>query len=97
MTNILDFITEAFLTVFILKGVNIMEKIMSCSYGYLREIDLMRFLEMVRIFYTNVNNRLYKLFLSVRNWHEEGPSFYQRVNTHNYGTKILLINRLRNQ
>ena len=52
---------------------------------------------MVRIFYTNVNNRLYKFFLSARNWHEESPSFYQRVNIHNYGTKILLINRLRNQ
>jgi hypothetical protein len=52
---------------------------------------------MVRIFFTNANNRLYKFFLSARNWHEESPSFYERVNTHNYGTKILLINRLRNQ
>ncbi len=67
------------------------------SICYLREIDLLRFFEMVRIFFTNVNNRLNKLFLSARNWHEESPSFYERVNTHNYGTKILLINRLRNQ
>ncbi len=74
-----------------------MERIISCSYCYLREIDLFRFLEMVRIFFTNVNDRLYKFFLSARNWHEESPSFYERVNTHNYGTKILLINRLRNQ
>ncbi len=52
---------------------------------------------MARIFFTNVNNRLSMLYLSARNWHEESPSFYARVNTHNYGTKILLINRLRNQ
>jgi hypothetical protein len=52
---------------------------------------------MVRIFFTNVINRLSMIYLSASNWHEESPSFYERVNTHNYGTKILLINRLRNQ
>ncbi len=82
---------------YILKGVNIIEKKISCSYCYLREIDLLRFLEMVRIFFTNVINRLSMIYLSARDWHEESPSFYETADTHNYDTRILLTNRLRNQ
>ncbi len=73
-----------------------MERKISCSYCYLREIDLLRFLEMVRIFFTNIYNRLGMIRLAVRDWYEEGFSFYETADTHSYDTRILLINRLRN-
>ncbi len=35
--------------------------------------------------------------LADRDWFEDRPSYSETVNTHDYGTKVLLINRLRNQ
>ncbi len=35
--------------------------------------------------------------LVVRDWFENRPSYSETVNTHDYGTKVLLINRLRNR
>ncbi len=35
--------------------------------------------------------------LVVRDWFEDRPSYSETVNTHNYGTKVLLINRLHNR
>ncbi len=74
-----------------------MERIISCSYCYLREIYLLRFLEMVRIFFTNIYNKLGMICLAARDWYEDTPSFYETADTHNYDTRILLTNRLRNQ
>jgi hypothetical protein len=33
----------------------------------------------------------------VRDWFDDRPTYSETVNTHDYGTKILLINRLRNR
>ncbi len=35
--------------------------------------------------------------LAVRDWFEDHDSHYKTADTHDYGTKILLINRLHNQ
>ncbi len=35
--------------------------------------------------------------LVVRDWFEDRPSYSETVNTHDYGTKVLLINRLHNR
>ena len=78
-------------------GSNTMESIIRCSYHYIREMDLLRFLEPVRIFLVNVHNRLSMICLTVGNWYENSPSYSETVNTHNHDTKMLLIKKLRNQ
>ncbi len=74
-----------------------MERIICRSYHYIREMDLLRFLEPVRIFLANVHNRLSMICLAVGNWYEKSPSYFETVNTHNRDAKMLLINKLRNQ
>jgi hypothetical protein len=60
-------------------------------------MDLLRFLEPVRIFLANVHNRLSMICLTVGNWYENSPSYSETVNTYNHDTKMLLIKKLRNQ
>ena len=38
-----------------------------------------------------------EMVLVVINWFEDRPSYSETVNTHDYGTKVLLINRLHNR
>ncbi|MFQ5965004.1 MAG: hypothetical protein ACE5KZ_12065 [Candidatus Scalinduaceae bacterium] len=35
--------------------------------------------------------------LAVRDWFEDRNSYYNTVNTHDYGTKVMLMNRLHNR
>jgi hypothetical protein len=35
--------------------------------------------------------------LAIRDWFEDHPSYYETVNTHDYGTKVMLMNRLHNR
>ncbi|MFQ5964535.1 MAG: hypothetical protein ACE5KZ_09650 [Candidatus Scalinduaceae bacterium] len=53
--------------------------------------------EWVRTFFTVVCNRIKTTFLLIRDWCEDRNSHYSTVNTHHYGTKILLINALHNR
>ncbi|MFQ5964343.1 MAG: hypothetical protein ACE5KZ_08675 [Candidatus Scalinduaceae bacterium] len=42
-------------------------------------------------------DRLKRICLALRDWFEDRDSYYQAVDTHSFDTKILLINKLRNQ
>jgi hypothetical protein len=53
--------------------------------------------ELVRTVFVFVYSRLTTTCLAARDWFEDSNSYYETVNTHNYDTRILLINRLRNQ
>ncbi len=56
-----------------------------------------RLLESMKLIFTIVYERLKIICLMLRDWFEDRESYYQTVDTHNYSTKILLINKLRNQ
>ncbi len=97
----MDIITEASFTTGMMRmnvgGAIPMKRIIRRSYHYIREMDLLRFLEPVRIFLANVHNRLSMICLAVGNWYENSPSYFETINTHNHDAKMLLINKLRNQ
>ncbi len=62
MTNNLDFITEAFFNGFYIEGSQYNGKNNKLYLLLFTGIDLLRFFEMVRIFFTNVINRLSMIF-----------------------------------
>ncbi len=57
---------------------------------------ILRLLE-IKLIITISLDKLKKIFLAIRDWYEDRPSYYDLVDTHNYDTKIMLINRLHNR
>ncbi|MFQ5964006.1 MAG: hypothetical protein ACE5KZ_06960 [Candidatus Scalinduaceae bacterium] len=57
---------------------------------------ILGFLEMMKPIFTTVIGKLKNICLKVRDWYEDRPFYNETVDTHNYDTRILLINRLRN-
>ncbi len=75
--------------------------IMYYSYSSIQVINnyktILWLSELVRTIVVFVYSRLTTTCLAARDWFEDRNSYYGTVNTHNYDTRILLINRLRNQ
>ena len=53
--------------------------------------------ELVRTIFAAVYSNIITTCIELRDWFEDRDSYHDMVNTHDYGTKIILMNRLHNR
>ena len=71
--------------------------IMYYSYSSIQVINILWLSELVRTIFVFVYSSLTTTCLAARDWFEDRPSYSETINTHDYGTKVLLTNRLHNR
>ena len=70
-------------------------------YSYIQVISnyktILCLSELMRTIFAFAYSKLTTTCVAVRDWFEDRPSYYETVNTHGYGAKILLMNSLHNR